>query len=448
MEQRIAFCTSTDGVCIAYAVTGDRGPAVVYVAGFPTHLEVEWERPSSRALLEALAAGATLVRYDMRGCGLSDNDVSDFSVEALTRDLEAVIAASGVDSFALLSLGMLGGITAMSYAARHPERVGHLVLCSAFARGDRITTPERRKTLIDYTENFGFPVLEYTESPDPAASVDRTGRDMVKLAAGTRVQAALLRAWYDVDATPLLPRLTMPVTVLHGRGDRIVPFSEGRALAAQIRGAAFVPIEGNTGSALTERDTTIPAVRRALALEAAEAAPAAARLRTVLFTDIVGHTEMMQRLGDARGRDVLREHERITRETLKQHGGAEVKTMGDGFMASFGSVTSALECAVGLQRSFAAWNDGRAQQAAPLRVRVGLNAGEPIEEDGDLFGATVILASRICAQAAAGEILVPEPVRHLLAGKSFAFSDRGEFAMKGFDDAVRLYEVRWREDGA
>ena len=164
--------------------------------------------------------------------------------------------------------------------------------------------------------------------------------------------------------------------------------------------------------------------------------------RTILFTDIVGHTEMMQRLGDAKGRDVLREHERITRETLKAHGGAEVKTMGDGFMASFGSVTSAMECAIALQRAFAAHTESMPE---PLHVRVGLNAGEPIEEDGDLFGATVILASRIAAKAGAGEILVPDTVRGLLSGKAFVFGDRGEYVLKGFDEAVRLYEVRWRE---
>ncbi len=156
---------------------------------------------------------------------------------------------------------------------------------------------------------------------------------------------------------------------------------------------------------------------------------------------------MMQRLGDDKGRDVLREHERITRETLKAHGGAEVKTMGDGFMASFGSVTKAMDCAIALQRAFAAHSGSTAgpEPVEGLHVRVGLNAGEPIEEDGDLFGSTVILASRIAAQAGAGEILIPEPLRHLLSGKSYVYSDRGEVALKGFDDAVRLYEVRWRE---
>jgi class 3 adenylate cyclase len=164
-------------------------------------------------------------------------------------------------------------------------------------------------------------------------------------------------------------------------------------------------------------------------------------LRTILFTDLVGHTEMMRRLGDERGREVLREHERITRELLKEFGGAEVKTMGDGFMASFASVTKAMDCAIALQRAF---DQHSASMPEPLHVRVGLNAGEPIEEDGDLFGSTVIMASRVAAKAGAGEILIPEPLRHQLTGKTYVYADRGETMLKGFEDAVRLYEVRWQ----
>jgi class 3 adenylate cyclase len=147
---------------------------------------------------------------------------------------------------------------------------------------------------------------------------------------------------------------------------------------------------------------------------------------------------MMQRLGDAKGRDVLREHERLTREALVQHGGTEIKTDGDSFMASFASVTAGIECAIALQRAFSD------REGEPLDVRMGLSAGEPIEDHGDLFGSTVILAARIKEQARAGEILVPDTVRALLAGKGFGFADRGEFAPKGFDETVRLFEVRWR----
>jgi len=187
---------------------------------------------------------------------------------------------------------------------------------------------------------------------------------------------------------------------------------------------------------------------------AGTAAPVPSGLVTILFTDIEGSTAMTQRLGDAKAREVMREHERIVREALKAHGGSEVKTMGDGFMASFGSATKALECAVAIQRAFEERNaDIGAQGLAPLHVRIGLNAGEPIAEDdpdgrGDLFGTAVIRAARIAALAQGGEILVANVVRELAEGKGFMFGDRGEVALRGFDDPVRLFEVRWREEDA
>jgi class 3 adenylate cyclase len=153
---------------------------------------------------------------------------------------------------------------------------------------------------------------------------------------------------------------------------------------------------------------------------------------------------MMQRLGDDKGRAVLREHERITREALKAHGGTEVKTMGDGFMACFSSATRALECAIAMQRAFADHNESAEEQ---IRVRIGLNAGEPIAEDQDLFGTAVIMAARIAAKAEGGEILASNVVRELLAGKGFLFSDRGDVILRGFEDPVRLYDVRWGEEG-
>jgi len=179
--------------------------------------------------------------------------------------------------------------------------------------------------------------------------------------------------------------------------------------------------------------------------------PAAQGLKTILFTDMEGSTALTQRLGDARAREVLRQHERMVREALRAHGGSEVKALGDGFMASFSSATRALECAIAMQRAFAASNaarpepvEGRAEQ---IRVRIGLNAGEPIAEEADLFGTAVNLAARIAAQAAGGEILASDVVRQLVAGKGFLFVDRGDVALRGFEDPVRLYEVRWGEEG-
>ena len=167
-----------------------------------------------------------------------------------------------------------------------------------------------------------------------------------------------------------------------------------------------------------------------------------AGFRTILFTDVEGSTALTQRLGDAKAREVLREHERIVREALQAHGGSEVKAMGDGFMASFSSATRALECAIAMQRAFAEHNESAEE---PIRVRIGLNAGEPIAEAEDLFGTAVNLAARIAAQAEGGEILASDVVRQLVAGKGFLFADRGDVALRGFEDPVRLYEVRWGE---
>jgi len=157
---------------------------------------------------------------------------------------------------------------------------------------------------------------------------------------------------------------------------------------------------------------------------------------------VEGSTALTQRLGDSKARDVLRAHERIVREALGSHGGSQIKHTGDGIMASFPSATWAVECAIAMQRAFAEYNETAEE---PIRMRIGLNAGEPIAEEKDLFGTAVNMAARIAAKAEGGEILASDVVRQLVAGKGFLFSDRGEVELKGFEEPVRLYEVRWRE---
>jgi class 3 adenylate cyclase len=242
----------------------------------------------------------------------------------------------------------------------------------------------------------------------------------------------------------LLASITVPTLVVQPSDVAIAPMAWGRELASRIPGAQLKVLKTNVFWSEDIEESMIASIREFLGASSPTpgAPPAASAFRTVLFTDLVDHTDMMQRLGDAKGRDVLRAHERITREVLRLHGGTEVKTDGVSFMVSFGSVTQAVDCAIALQRAFAAHNESMPES---LHVRAGLNAGEPIEEDGDYFGSTVILAGRICAKAGAGEILVPEAVRHMLSGKSYVYADRGETLLKGFEDKVRLFEVRWRE---
>jgi class 3 adenylate cyclase len=215
-------------------------------------------------------------------------------------------------------------------------------------------------------------------------------------------------------------------------------------LASRIPGAQLAVLEGASGGyALEDWQAVLAAVDDFLGEREEEAAgPAPSGLVTILFSDVEGSTALTQRVGDAKAREVLRAHERIVREALRAHGGSEVKALGDGFMASFASATRALESAIAMQKAFAAHNESADE---PISMCIGLNAGEPIAEEKDLFGTAVNMAARIAARAEGGEILASDVVRQLVAGKGFLFSDRGEVELKGFEEPVRLYEVRWRE---
>ena len=435
---------TSDGVQIAYAVEGEgHGTPLLCLAAPFTNIRMSARGEFGPLMLTALK-GARASRptawLDFRGCGLSERRVDDVSMGALERDVHAVVDRLGWPRFSLLAIGMPGPI-AMKYAAEHPDRVTSLVLGETYARAADMGRIPRMRSL-------GWLLREDWESYLMLIIVTswgwtEDGARMMKLMADCatpEMVRAYAAATPTFDASIFVDQIRARTLVI-GRDDMPVPSGDMlRQLGARIRDARVVMASAGIGSGNAD------VIERFLAEGDAEptapTTPAPRGMSVVFFTDLVGHTEMMQRLGDERGRDVLRTHERITRDLLCQYGGAEVKAMGDGFMASFASVTRAMECAIALQRAFAAHSDAAGE---PLSVRVGLNAGEPIEEEGDLFGATVILASRIAARAAGGQILIPEPVRHLLSGKTFSFSERGEFALKGFAEPIRLYEVRWRE---
>jgi len=473
MEPRIRYCTTEDGVRIAYCVEGDGPTTIVALPAFNESFALDHLMPVYQQFYRDMGVGRRIVRFDLRGTGLSASGPLGPSTIMAGSDASAVIRAVG--SNVVLWAPTVSGPPAVRFAADHPDLVSRLILYGTFAA----VTDAFPDATLDAFRNLAK--ANWLMGAQTIA--DTNGRREFPIEAGqlgdwyfqsetAEHYVARLDPWRESnrDEYNALGAIQMPTLVLHRIADPAIPFSAGQKLAAGIPGARFVPLEGKGHLfCLGDYSNILTAVDKFLG-DRATASPADAASRpalapqterrggvsTVLFTDIVGHTEMMQRLGDARGRDVLREHERITRDLLKQHGGAEVKTMGDGFMASFGSVTSAIECAIALQRAFAGALTRPFGPPSPsggegsgiderIGIRIGLNAGEPIEEDGDLFGATVILASRIAAKAAGGEILVPDTVRGLLSGKNFLFGDRGEFVPKGFDESLRLYEVRWRE---
>jgi class 3 adenylate cyclase len=460
MEQHIRFCTSSDGTRIAYATVGQGSP-VISIRPWFTHLEYEWESPMWRSLIDRLSARHLLIRHDGRGMGLSDHRVSDYSPEAQVRDLEAVVDALGLERFALYGVSQ-GGATSITYAVRYPERVSHLILQGSFARmGWLVDTEEgqqRFQTALSLIrQGWGTDLPAHRQFftslfiPDADAEAIRQFNEMQRISASPENAAALLSAMPDTDVSELLSQVRAPTLVVHCRGDATIPFESGRELAAAIPGARFLPLDSRN-HAILPHEPAAEALGKAVdeflgeGEEGTPPAPEPSRqaggLVTILFTDMEGSTSLTQRLGDAKAQEVLRTHNRIVRDALKAHTGSEIKHTGDGIMASFSSATRALECAIAIQRAFAEHSESAEE---PIRVRIGLNAGEPIAEEKDLFGTAVQLAARMCAHADPGEILAPIVVRELAAGKGFLFSDLGAVALRGFEDPVRLYEVRWRE---
>jgi class 3 adenylate cyclase len=443
MEPEFRFCTSSDGTEIGYARLGEGPPLVAF---FPCsgEFELAWAVPGGREWINGLAQGRTFIAVDRRGTGLSQRDVADFTLEADIADLEAMVGAEGLDRIDLVAAYESCSV-AVAYATAQPDRVGRLVLWGPYARGADFRTAASVKALTDLVRGSGWSIARRavadTLMPSGPAEAVRAFAPLVKDTCSPEVFATYLEREATLDISDLVPKVTAQCLVLHRKDSRLVPVSAVRAFASRLPDARLLLLSGDASVPYVDSEQALKPIDEFLGTSAeptSEHAERGGAVATVLFTDLVGHTEMMSRLGDEAGRDVLREHERITREVLAAHAGTEVKTMGDGFMASFSSVTKAVECACVLQRAFAE------REGELLSVRVGLNAGEPIEEEGDLFGATVILASRIAAKAEGGEILVADTVRGLCSGKGFLFADRGDFVAKGFEEPVRVYEVSWR----
>jgi class 3 adenylate cyclase/pimeloyl-ACP methyl ester carboxylesterase len=449
MEPQIRFCTSADGIRIAYAAVGEGPPLVTTPSSWESMSFVLQNRVGGR-FYEALAKRYTVIRYDRRGVGLSDRERTDFTLQADLEDLETVADGLALKRFALMGSFHLGPAVIV-YAARHPHRISRLILYGTYACGRVLTREDVKRSLMSMVRShWGIASRTLADMTAPGVGgemLEAIARDERESATGEMV-AKLVEMAYATDVVELLPEVKVPTLVVHRRGDRVIPFRLSRELTSVLPAARLVALEGvihwpwfgDSDSVLKAIDEFLREGEEAAGAEA----PEAGAFRTVLFTDVEGSTALTQRLGDARARELLREHERIVREALKAHGGAEVKTIGDGFMTSFSSATRALESAIAMQRAFAAHNESAEE---PIRVRVGLNAGEPIAEEKDLYGTAVNLAARICGQAEPGQILASDVVQQLAAGKGFVFADQGEATLKGFEKPVRLHEVRWQNEG-
>jgi class 3 adenylate cyclase len=446
-KQDIRFCKTVDGVTIAYSTMG-KGLPLVIPPQFVTHLEADFVEGPLAEVYEALAQHHMVVRFDKRGTGLSERDVSDlFSHESFVPDLEAVVDELRLQKFALYGLSA-GGFLALLYYAKHPDRVSHLVFYGTSPKGPDDERRKRGATAIaviraSWEVGSKFWAERLMPYGGTREDIERIAR-WIRLAVTSDMFQRLIEIGNKRDdLRHLLVNVSVPTLVIHRREDH-VSFAGGRELASKIPGARFLPLEGSNHLPSRHEEAmelVTPVIEflreagdRRLGLSTEDIVPV-----TVMFTDIEGSTLLTQRLGDEAAQTLLREHNEMVRRALDSYNGKEIKHTGDGIMASFFSASRAVGCALQIQQTFTARNAVNPEDA--VKVRIGLNAGEPIPEGNDLFGTSVQLARRICDRAEPGNVLVSDVVRQLVAGKGFSFEQLNPEILKGFDKPVALFKV-------
>ncbi len=252
MNQEIQFCLAPDNVTIAYATMG-QGPVLVKVANWMSHLEYDWQSPVWQPWLAALSQHHTLIRYDKRGCGLSDRDLANQSFEAWVQDLETVIEAAGLERFPLFGMSQ-GGLIAMAYAARHPEKVSHLILYGTYLQGRLKRNPSEQDReevamllkLIELgwgRENPAFRQVFTTQFlPEADQAQVQWFNHLQRISTAPATAVSIVKTLNELDVRASAASLTTPTLVLHASGDALVPFEQGRLTAAYIPGARFVPL--------------------------------------------------------------------------------------------------------------------------------------------------------------------------------------------------------------
>jgi class 3 adenylate cyclase len=440
MEMPETQYTRSGDVNIAYQIIGDGPVDLLWIPGFAQHLELAWEEPYRRAWLEALGAEYRVIVFDKRGTGLSDRVEGAPGIEERMDDCRAVLDAAGSKRAAVLTAGDASDL-ALVFAATYPERVHALVLWQGHYRGtwapDFPWAPPREEALrgIEALER-GWPaslikVLEYG-----APSLDDAERQVfarvIRLSVSPGAAAAFNRMILDVDVRGVLPSVRVPTLILHRADDPAVDAS--RLVASLLPAGEFVAIDrpdrippiGDTAPILDE-------LRRFVA-RAVDTKPASPDrvLATVLFTDLVGSTARSAELGDSAWRSLLERHHAVVRDQLQRFRGTEHDTAGDGFFASFDGPARAIRCAAAIREGL---------EPLDLEVRAGLHTGECELLDGKVSGIAVATGARVAGHAAAGEVLVSQTVKDLVAGSGIAFIDRGTRELKGVPGEWRLYAV-------
>ena len=435
------YAKSEDGY-VAYQVFG-RGPYdLLFIGNWASNVEVMWEHPSMARYLERLGNFARVICFDKRGAGLSD-PVALGALPTLDHwvdDARIVLDAASSEKAALIG-DAEGGPMAMMFAATYPQRTRALVLVNTFARMLRVADysigmPEEaaERFLQIWERAWGTGVVLELSAPSVAddPQMQRWVGRYMRLSAPPAASTRMYRWVLQLDVRSVLPSIQAATLILHRAENRHYRAPMGRYLAEHIPGAKYVELPGadwyppfvNAESVLDEIEEFLTGAR-----------PAPARdrlLATVLFTDIVGSTDLAASLGDQRWLDLRAAHDGLVRTLLDRYRGKEVTTTGDGFLATFDGPARAVRCASEI---------ALAVRSLGIEIRAGLHSGEVEIQDGQIAGIAVHIAARVMALAGEGRVLVSGTVKDLVVGSPIRFTDRGSHSLRGIPGEWRLFEV-------
>jgi class 3 adenylate cyclase len=430
-------------VALAYQVVGEGPVDLLYLQGWCSHIDLAWESPYLSSFLRGLASHARLILTDRRGWGCSDrfspSDVPPF--EVMTDDLGIVMDAAGTERPVVFSSVECAPI-AVLFAATSPQRVGGLILCDP-----TVTYCATEETPWAWTRarwdawgqevRDGFPLARWWQGPEGHAEREWFMR-YVRAACAPGALIAEFERFLETDIRAVLPSVSAPTLVIvdpTNEGADVDP-RNGAYAAERIPGARLEEISADRSLDWMHWYGRSEAIVRStgsfLSQLRHEEASFDRVLATVLFTDIVDSTARSAAMGDPAWRTTREQHDRIVRSSLTRYRGREIKTLGDGFLATFDGPARAISCAVAI---------ARAVRPLGIEVRAGLHTGEVSFEDGDVSGLGVAIGARVGAMAAPSEVLVSQTVKDLVAGSGLVFEDAGEHELKGVPDRWRLYRV-------
>jgi class 3 adenylate cyclase len=427
---------------IAYQVFGSGPIDLVLIPGYLTHVELVWEHEPAARVLERLSSFARVITFDRRGSGLSDRVMEVPTLEQRMDDVRAVMDAASSERAALL--GMSEGLTmGILFAATYPDRVRALVASGGMARAtyaDDYPWASPAEALRESAAELMGPTWgdgSITEIASPSQADNPTTRafqaKMQRASASPGMLTGLVQMFIDLDVRDVVPTVRVPALVLHRTRDRLVNVGNGRWLAEHLPNARLVEFDGDdhvfwyegTEEWLGEIEEFLTGSRTT---------PEPDRiLATVLFTDIVDSTKMASEQGDRQWRRLLEEHYELVRGALNRWRGREVKSIGDGFLATFDGPARAVRCAQEIIES---------SHPLGIHVRAGLHTGECEVVGDDIGGIAVHIAARVSALAGRDEVLTSRTVRDLVAGSGIEFQTRARHVLKGLPDEWDILEVR------